>query len=829
MAKISLSEVLDLKYLEEWKWSPNGRNIAYLLNDGGITDLWCVNINSGDSEQLSQAHQGVSGFSWHPSGDEILYVQDGNLHLVYTDGEGFTDRQITDCGKNMQAPTFSPDGDEYTFICEGQLWICSRAGDPIRTVSIPDSQVIGPAFGLTDPVRWSPDGEKIMFHFRDGDKVLHVGVASREGRLLWRTGSMHDMSSAVCWLDDDTWLFAVNQQRSMVRSFCSAALREDAAAAAEVAANDHTTAPPTLDVTIQEIYRQEARGTPGPLRVSGAWPEPNGSRVIFLTEDDGWAHLYLYDPNGDGSLQQLTFGECEDFGHMGDEPAWAPGGRWVCYASNRTDAGQRQLWLLDVEQRRNYQLTDLPGTSVQPAWSPDGSGQLAFVHCDAHRSANLWLVELDPAELTDGPQLTEGSDRYSTLTQTKPDSWTADKDIQPQEVWFEGAGGWPIHGYLLSPPGAGEDSSDSEYPALVYVHGGPIRQMREGFHPSRPYALFYAYSQYLAHRGYATLLVNFRGGIGYGREFRNGIYGKMGVDDIKDVVAAGNYLKDLPYVDESRVGVWGLSYGGYMTLTALTKYPEEFRMGINLAGIWDFAQWIQWIHKRHGRHMGGFDVFFRGTPEQNPELYRVGSPCTYRENLKRPLINFHGTADANVDFAQMDRIVKDCLALGAQYEAYYYPDEAHSFEHRSTWADAFCKIERELDKHLKQCRIRRWGRRPTCRPHRYCPSDLKEMIGCGAVVMPSYLPFGQWIADGYADPVMSAHAFSYPLAYYVRLPLLFLSHVVTQCHIGSNTYPRCGSKYFGNLSTDLRWGRKITVMPIAHIQVTLSEYGADIF
>ena len=196
-------------------------------------------------------------------------------------------------------------------------------------------------------------------------------------------------------------------------------------------------------------------------------------------------------------------------------------------------------------------------------------------------------------------------------------------------------------------------------------------------------------------------MVNFRGGIGYGREFRNGIYNKMGVDDIADVVGAGRYLKDLPYVDAERVAVWGLSYGGYMTLTALTKYPEEFCMGINLAGIWDFAQWSYWIRERYGRETGGFDLYFGGTPEESPELYQVGSPCNYKENLCRPIINLHGTADANVDFAQMDRIVTDCLKMGAEYEAYYYPDESHSFTHRRTWADAFAKIEREFDKRMK--------------------------------------------------------------------------------------------------------------------------------
>jgi dipeptidyl aminopeptidase/acylaminoacyl peptidase len=167
------------------------------------------------------------------------------------------------------------------------------------------------------------------------------------------------------------------------------------------------------------------------------------------------------------------------------------------------------------------------------------------------------------------------------------------------------------------------------------------------------------------------------------------------------VVAAGRYLKSLPYVAEDRVAVWGLSYGGYMTLHALTKYPEEFRMGINIAGIWDFAQWTRWVEKRWGKHGGLFKVFLGGDPDQSPELYRQASPVAFKENLSRPLINFHGTKDANVDFEQLDRIVKDCIEMEKDYEAYYYPDEVHMFRWRKTWRDAFAKLQREFDKYLR--------------------------------------------------------------------------------------------------------------------------------
>ena len=698
MGMIGLEEVLDLKYLESWSWAPAGKHIAYLLDDGGKHDLWVVDSDSEVTWQISAARKDAGPYTWHPSGTRLAYIQDGNLWVSEFNGEHWESRALTQTLQNEQAPCYSPDGQFLAFIRDGTLWIHDDREKVTRSYRPGgNSAVIPRIFGQGEALKWSPGGDMILFHFREPDKTIHLGVISTRCALLWRTSWRLGPVAGLCWTESGQILYAQSKERNTIVDFYLATLPKDAVQAQKREARDHWTAAPSiLQADVEAVYQQVAKGIPGALRVSGAYPEPGGNRILFINEDDGWAHLYIY-CRGTGAMQQRTFGKCEDFGYMGDEPAWAPGGRYVAYSSNRNCSGQRQLWILDADAESNHQLTDFPGTNAAPKWSPDGS-VLAFLHCDPHRSADLWTLPVNLDDLHASSVIQEGPETCQ-LMQTLPGSWTPDKCIVPEEVTFDSVGGLKVHGYLVAPPGCAEEAK--KHPALVWVHGGPVRQMRYGFHPMRSYALFYAYSQYLAHQGYASLLVNFRGGIGYGRDFRNGIYGKMGVDDIADVVAAGRYLKALPYIDEDRVGVWGLSYGGYMTLTALTKYPDEFRMGINIAGIWDFAQWIYWIQERHGRLGGGFEIYFKGSPEESPELYRIGSPCSFKENLERPLINFHGTADANVDFAQMDRIVKDCLALGAEYEAYYYPDEAHTFTHRRTWADAFAKIERELDRHLK--------------------------------------------------------------------------------------------------------------------------------
>ena len=695
---LTIDDVLEITYVQNWGWSPLGSHIAYSLDVGGISDLFVFACDDGSTVKLSDASKGVASFAWHPSGEELAYVEDNGLYLGKKQDSEWQSQQILAPEKKIQSLSWSDDGNSLAFILDKALWIYRRDSGAVDAFQ-PVGQIVPGRFGGFDALQWSPDSSKLLFHFREEDKTYHLGLMSvDDGALLWRSTSRESVAAAGQWLNCDTFLFSLSHDHATVREFYVAEIPQDADKTLQQIKESAISVSPTFEVDSEMIYRQEAKGTPGSLRVSGAWADPDAQKIVFLSEDDGWAHLYLLCLES-REMEQLTFGECEDFGHMGDRPQWSPDGRFICYSSNRGCSGQRQLWLFDVEEKTNYQLTEFEGTNVQPKWNPARKSEIAFIHCDEHRNGDIWTGEIDSESIrTENFTLFNGSE-VSPVTDTTPESWTQETVVTPEEVVFEGAKGWDIHGYLIPPV---EKNNNELNPAVVWVHGGPIRQMRYGFHPSRSYALFYAFSQYLANRGYATLMVNFRGGIGYGREFRNGIYHNMAVDELEDVVAAGDYLKGLPYIDPERVGIWGLSYGGYMTLAALTKHPEAFTMGINIAGIWDFAQWMHWVHNRRGRQGGLFEVYFGGDPEESPGLYRVGSPCTYKDNINKPLINFHGTADANVDFAQMDRIVKDMVKMGKEYEAYYYPDEEHTFAYRHTWADAFTKIEREMNKYLRR-------------------------------------------------------------------------------------------------------------------------------
>ena len=668
--QITLDDVLDLKYLGKWEWSATGRWLGWLWDLGGVWDLWLGDPKTGQTKQLTEAEKEVSDFAWRPGCDELAFVQDGDLFLAAPDNDAgwFTIKRLVSRQQPHGQLAWSPDGRVLAYGCAGAMWLYDVGAGDHREVKLPGKLTAG--WQASAPISWSPDGRLIAFGFVGELGLPAVGVVEPDGELVWRSTEA-DPAGSQAWVDADTLLVRVTRELNTVLDVYLVAMPADAEGGRQPAQ--------------KQIYHSAGDGK-GHAYTGPALATPDGATVLLTLEDDGYAHHYLYDRSA-GRLEQVTFGKCEDLGHAGDKPAWTPDGRHVIYSSNRVGAGWRHLWLLDAATGENRQLTTGEVTDVQPKVSPDGKS-LAFVRCDRFRNMDLWVAPLaDPAAARQ-------------LSSSMPPAWTPDAQVAAEEITYQGALGWEIHAQLYRPHGW-RPEDEGRYPALVWVHGGPIRQMRPTWHPMSSYALFHAYHQYLLHRGYVVLVINFRGGIGYGREFRHGLYHKMGVDDVTDVINAGRYLKSLPYVDPDRVAVWGLSYGGYMTLHCLTQYPEEYAMGINLAGIWDYAQWTRWVEKKHGRTGGLFASYLGGHPEDDPALYAQASPCTHREKLSRPLINLHGTDDANVDFAQMDRIVLDCVELGAEYEAYYYPEEAHTFRWRHTWADAFAKIEREFAKRLK--------------------------------------------------------------------------------------------------------------------------------
>ncbi len=411
---------------------------------------------------------------------------------------------------------------------------------------------------------------------------------------------------------------------------------------------------------------------------------PQSDQMIITSEADGWYHLYLYSFN-DTSLLQLTKGEFEDNLSTNDFPVWSPDGTKIAYCSNQGNLTNRQIHIYDTTKKNDRCLTTFHGVNFDPLWLPSGAG-LVFSRASATRGVELVVLEsiTDPV-----PKLITGLFPRDLQEQLR----------EPEKISYQSAKNFTIEAFLHKPY---DFDPTKKYPALVYCHGGPQGGQLKAAWEDSPNSVskFFGWNQYLASKGYFVLEVNMRGGSGYGRKFRHGVYLDHGVGDVEDCANAGRYLQNHPNVDPKRVGIYGVSFGGYMTYHNITRHPEIFALGIANVGLWNLDLWKAWLLKTYGDN-GAPLIFNSGLgKEENPEIWKQASPHNYRAQLQRPIIAFQGMNDDSITEEQVYDLSDHCLKNGLEYVAHIYPSGGHVWGKRYIWRDAFKKYQDALDKYL---------------------------------------------------------------------------------------------------------------------------------
>jgi dipeptidyl aminopeptidase/acylaminoacyl peptidase len=413
----------------------------------------------------------------------------------------------------------------------------------------------------------------------------------------------------------------------------------------------------------------------------GSQPSPDGKWISFLSDRDGWDHLYVM-PSGGGTPIQITRGAFEAW-----RPSWSPDGTRIVFDSNEGDnPGSRHLGIASINGDPGHatvrMVTHGRGTDVDAQWAPDGRS-LVYQHTDPHNSADLYALDVTKADA-----------KPVRLTDSMPSSIDRSALVQPQLVHYPGPDGTPVPAYLFVSKNL---DRAQKHPAVVWIHGDGVNQNYDGWHVQRNYAVYYSFHQYLLQRGYVVLAPDYRGSIGYGSAWREGVYMDVGGKDFRDAALSATYLKSLPYVDGDRIGVWGLSYGGFFTLLAVTEMPTTFRAAVDVAGVADYAMYYE------DPYHGGWTVSRIGTPEQNPAVYAQASPLSHMDRLVRPLLILHGTADVNVPYLHSVRLIDELLKhdKGSLVEFMTYPGEFHYFTREHVLRDAWERVERFFERWLK--------------------------------------------------------------------------------------------------------------------------------
>jgi dipeptidyl aminopeptidase/acylaminoacyl peptidase len=414
----------------------------------------------------------------------------------------------------------------------------------------------------------------------------------------------------------------------------------------------------------------------------GPQASPTGQWISFVSDRDGWDHLYVMPASG-GPAVQVTSGAFEAW-----RPSWSPDGTRVAFDSNEdSNPGSRHIGVAAITgnpaRAAVTMVTSGRGTDTMAQWSPDGR-RLVYQHTDPRSSADLWVVDVSTPGATP-----------VRLTDSMPSTIDRTAFVEPTLVHYPGPDGKPVPAYLFVPKGL---DRTKKHPAIVWIHGDGVNQNYDGWHIERNYAVYYSFHQYLLQRGYVVIAPDYRGSIGYGSAWREGVYMDVGGKDFRDAAMSANYLTSLSYVDANRMGVWGLSYGGFFTLLAVTAMPTTFRAAVDVAGVADYALYYE------DPYHGGWTVSRIGTPEQNPAVYAQASPVSHVDKLVRPLLVLHGTADVNVPYLHSVRLIDEVLKQGKGdlLEFMTYPGEFHYFTREHVLKDAWNRVSAFFDRHLRR-------------------------------------------------------------------------------------------------------------------------------
>lgn len=654
----SLADVTSYPYPTGLTSAAHGARLAWALNEQGQRNVYVAQGPAYAPRRLTSYltddGQELTSLTLSADGRWVLYVRGGDhggngefergvnassatkptpIQLWRVPFAGGPPQLVAEGADN---PVLSPRGDQVAFLKGGQVWHAPLDGSAAATAWFTTR-------GTVSDLAWSPDGTQLAFSCDRQDHALIGVVALGAPTLTWLAPAFARDSSPR-WAPDGRHLVFVRQpgQGGVPDSLLVPHLAPWALWIADPAtgqARERWHAPPTL--------AGSAPDTEGGFNLH--WAAKN--RLVFVSYQDGWPHLYSLDANA-GAPLLLTPGA-----FMTEHISLSADGQWLVFSANTgpdpADSDRRHVGRVAVDQAEVEVLTPGAGLEWTPVVTGDGTA-VALLSATAQRPPLPAVLPLATRALR-----LLGADRL-------PPRFPQPQLVVPRAVTFQAADGTTVHGQVFEPR-----TPAAKQPALVYLHGGPPRQMLLGWHYFDYYANAYALNQYLASQGYVVLAVNYRLGIGYGFAFQQAAHaGPLGAAEYQDVRAAGQWLASQPQVDPARIGVYGGSYGGYLTGLALARDSPLFAAGVAVHGVFDWGKLL------------GSSAWLSG-PEKSPdaaEAVRVvgaASPVADVRRWTSPVLLIHGDDDRNVPVSQTTDLLQRLTRQGTPCESLLVVDDTH--------------------------------------------------------------------------------------------------------------------------------------------------------
>ena len=663
----TIEQVLAYPFVPEIDAAEKADAIAFVRVLKGVRNVWVANGPGLKPRQVTQYSaddgQEITHLTFSPDGKHLVYVRGGDhdanweSKLQPDPDSSTTEPKVTIWAAQLSggtpikvaegdAPAISSRG-ELAYVKDKQVWTAPLAGKGKPKRLFFDR-------GEDKALAWSPDGSKLAFvSDRDGDHSF-VAVFDLPTKTLTYLAPSTDLDDYPVWSPDGTRI---------------AFARRPGKGGAPKPLLKQTPNPFSIWVA-DALSARATRVWQSPDTLHGSFPQTAGEvnlnwgagdRLVFLADLDNWPHLYSVPASG-GQPLLLTPGN-----FMVEHVAMSRDRKSVIFDANtgatKDDDDRRHVFRVPLDAPRPVALTS--GTGIE--WSPVAANatEVAFIDASAAAPPSVSAVKMD------------GSGLHDLGAGAVPAEFPQSDLITPRSVSFTAADGLTIHGQLF------DNGSGTKKPGIIFVHGGPPRQMLLGWHYMDYYSNSYAVNQYLANHGNVVLSVNYRLGIGYGHDFHHPDHaGASGAAEYQDVVAGAKYLQAQGDVDPAKIGIWGGSYGGFLTAMGLARNSDIFKAGVDLHGVHD---WSSNLAARLEKQPKRYE---KGDLDEAMKVAFESSPIASMNAWRSPVLLIQGDDDRNVQFHETIDLARRLEERNLPFEQFVIPNEIHGFLRWHSWLAA---------------------------------------------------------------------------------------------------------------------------------------------